>query len=409
MKFAFSDGEKIGVYEDGKAVSEDSAYIVRYRETILRDSKSKEWKTMGHTESLFSEGFYEGKDTSVTAAVHGVTISPDGEAVYAVTVNESSGIYKKDPSDPKKPEGHIVSSNDADFTSVAENADGELLVSVQDNVASSRIAVFEKGTGNYKCVTGGDSLDENPSFAADGKSILFNSYGIGRDASNNFVEYGPSEIYRLNPETMEIDLVLSAPGISYIKPVEDGKGNLYCIRKPGKVKTGSNPLVEIILVPVRVLQGIAGFISWFVRCFSGKNIVSGGERLNDSAGGAVKNAKPNAGKAFINNNLVNVDKEMKKNRKKEDSGFVPQSWKLVRVSRDAAPEKRGEDVVLASGVADFCLVEENGAPVLVYTNGKHIFSVREGEKRKKLLDTGYCLKVGAPFPAKEKGELYDFF
>ena len=65
---------------------------------------------------------------------------------------------------------------------------------------------------------------------------------------------------------------------------------------------------------------------------------------------------------------------------------------------------------IASGVADFCLVEEDGKKTFVYTNGKHIFSVREGEKRKKLADTDFCLKVGSLYFADSSdSELYDFF
>lgn len=93
---------------------------------------------------------------------------------------------------------------------------------------------------------------------------------------------------------------------------------------------------------------------------------------------------------FINNNLLNVDKELKKNKKQEDYGFIPSSWKLVKLARGGEAEKE-----LASGVADFCLVEENGKKEFVYTNGKHIFSVEEGQKRKKLTDVDFCLKVGS--------------
>lgn len=91
--------------------------------------------------------------------------------------------------------------------------------------------------------------------------------------------------------------------------------------------------------------------------FHGKNLVSGGSgRAVDSGGGAAKNGRPNAGKAFVNNNLLNVDKELKKNKKQEDYGFIPSSWKLVRIGTDGK-----EAAEIASGVADFCLVRENGA------------------------------------------------
>ena len=125
MKFAFADGEKIGIYADGKTERAESSYITHYRETAIRDSKSKEWKTMGRTEQLLSEGFYDGGEATVTAAVQGVSLSADGESLlYAFTVNDSSGIYSKRLDDETRTEAHIVSSNEVDFMSVACNGRG---------------------------------------------------------------------------------------------------------------------------------------------------------------------------------------------------------------------------------------------------------------------------------------------
>jgi hypothetical protein len=226
---------------------------------------------------------------------------------------------------------------------------------------------------------------------------------VGRDGNNNFIEYMPSEIYRLNLSTLDVEAIASDPKYSYIKPLSDADGNVYCIKKPNRERSGGNPLVEVLLIPVRIVQAIAGFISTFVMCFSGKSLVSGS--AVDSGGGAAKNGKRDAKKVFINNNLLNVDKELKKNKKQEDYGFIPSSWKLVKLARGGEAEKE-----LASGVADFCLVEENGKKEFVYTNGKHIFSVEEGQKRKKLTDVDFCLKVGSMGDAKAADErnFFDF-
>lgn len=404
MKFVFSDGEKLGVYKDGKTEKFESTYIAHYRETALRDAKSKEWKEQGKAARLMAEGYYfQEREEKVEAAIHGVALTEDeNRIVYAFSVNNSSGIYSKFLDDEIRTEAHIVSSNEADFMSVAYNEKGGMLAAVQSDPITAGIAVFAPGSGDYKCVTGGDSLDENPSFDYTGNSILFNSYGVGRDANNEFISYMPSEIYRLNLSTMDVETVASDSGFSYIKPISDADGNVYCIKKPGTEKTKGNPLVEILLIPVRILQGIAGFISAFVMCFSGKPLVSGQSgrsAMND--GSAMKNGKDGK-KIFINNNLLNVDKELKKNKKKEDYGFIPSSWKLVKLGRNG--EKETE---IASGVADYCLVEELGQTKFVYTNGKHIFSVAEGEKRKKLVDTDFCLKVGSIARVGTNNDFFD--
>mgnify|MGYP000056155296 FL=1 len=406
MRFVFSDGEKLGVYSDGAIKKFDSNYIVHYRETATRDAKSKEWKRQGKAARMMSEDYYfEGEDeTRVEAAVHGVALTgEENKIVYAFSVNNTSGIYSKLLDDEIKTEAHIVSSNEEEFMSVSSNADGRMLAAVQTDSVTSQIALFPKDSGDYKCLTGGDSLDENPSFDAEGKAILFNSYGVGRDENNNFIEYVPSEICRLNLSTMEVETLASDPKFSYIKPLADSQGNLYCIKKPGTEKTGGNPLLEILLIPVRIVQALAGFVSMFVMCFTGKPLVSGQSgRSVDAGGGAAKNGKADAKKIFINNNLLNVDKELKKNKKQEDYGFIPASWKIVRLGKDGKGETE-----IAAGAADFCIVEENGSKEIVYTNGKHIFAVAEGQKRRKLADADFCLKVGGLTSAKTDSDLFD--
>ena len=202
---------------------------------------------------------------------------------------------------------------------------------------------------------------------------------------------------------MEVETLASDPKFSYIKPLTDSEGNLYCIKKPGTEKTGGNPLLEILLIPVRIVQALAGFVSMFVMCFTGKPLVSGQSgRSVDAGGGAAKNGKADAKKIFINNNLLNVEKELKKNKKQEDYGFIPASWKIVRLGKDGKGETE-----IAAGAADFCIVEENGSKEIVYTNGKHIFAVAEGQKRRKLADADFCLKVGGLTSAKTDSDLFD--
>jgi len=207
----------------------------------------------------------------------------------------------------------------------------------------------------------------------------------------------PSEIYRLNVRTLEIQTLVSNEKISYIKPMTDSDGNLYCIRKPGAEKEKVNVFLEILLIPVRIVQAIVGFISAFVSCFAGKPLVSSGGRAIQN-GSAAKNGGADPKKVFVNNNLINVEKELNKNKKSEDSGFIPHSWKLVKFTPDQNGEfGKSEETELASGVVDYFIDETDGEKTFVYSNGKHIFAVKEKDgkvKREKLVDTDFCLKVG---------------
>ena len=217
---------------------------------------------------------------------------------------------------------------------------------------------------------------------------------------NNFIQYFPSEIYRLNLGSLEIEELASNPKYSFVKPMADSNGNVYCIQKPASEKDSGNPLLDILLIPVRIVQGIVGFISSFVMCFSGKPLVNGKSMKAIGEGGAAKHSKNNPAQVFINQNLINVEKELNKNKKTEDYGFIPHSWKLVKLTGNGQTEE------LVNGVADFCIVEENGENVLIYTNGKHVFALKDGKKQ-KLLDTDFCLKVGGILKKNSSDNLFD--
>lgn len=399
MKFVFADGEKIGVFEENGATVYESNYIRGYKANALKSVKSKEWKTS--TDVMFDEEYYFNTphEEEIQAQITSVGLTKEeNKIVYSFTVNGTSGIYGKYLDDKEKTEAHILTSNDAEFFSLCMTEGGEMLGCVRNNSVSSDIAVFSIDGGDYKSLTGGDSLDENPSFDNDG-NVLFNSYGVGRDSNNVFVTYTPSEIYRLNVTTLQTELLVTNEKYSYIKPIMTKSGELYCIRKPSEEKEERNVFLEILLIPVRIIEAIVGFISAFVMCFSGKPMVSGQSARSIGNGGELaRNGKGDPKKAFINNNLVNVEKELKRNKKSEEYGFIPRSWKLVRLRAGKYGNfEEYEEFEIAGGVADYALIEEGEENVLVYTNGKHIFKVidaGDAGKKEKLFNVDFCLKVG---------------
>lgn len=408
MKFTYIDKENLCIYTDGAVQTMESAYITRYRELSIRDSRNKEWKKQ--TDNMMYDGFFNQNQT-VEASVCALTPTlKENEVLYAFSVNETSGIYRKSTDDEKKTEAHFITSNDVTFQEINVRADGMMLGTVKRDFLTSDIAVFSKQGGDYKYVTGGDSLDEHPYLSEDGE-ILYNSYAIGRDMENNFVKYMPSELLKINTRSLQIETVLSDEKYSFVKPILDKEGNLYCIRKPGEEKEKSNLLLDIILIPVRLIQAIGGFLSMFVRIFTGKPLMRG---KGKTAGGGSAAKNMDEQRLFLHNHMLNVEKELKKNAKSDEGGFIPHSWQLVRFKKTGADGffDGGYDVnhpeELAKGVADFVWTEEGA----VYTNGKRIYTVYEdnGEwKRKKLQNVDFCVKLGAIYGENKerKEDIFD--
>lgn len=389
MKFTFIDKEQLCVYKDGKTEKYESAYIARYRENLKREQKNREWKK--NSDVMMYDGFYVDGNGRVDAEICALSLTvEENKLLYVFSVNETSGIYYKYLDDEKKTEAHFITSNEESFGNIVVHQDGRIAGTVRKDLYTSDIAVFSPLGGDYKSVTSGDSKDENPFFGREGE-IWFNSYGVGRNMENEFIRYMPSEILKINVRNMELKTELSDPRYSYIKPILDGDENLYCIRKPGEEREKRNFFLEILLIPVRIVQAIVGFISMFVTIFAGKPLVEGKGKTR-SGNGAAKHADER--KIFIHNHLLNVEEELKKNKKSEDHGFIPLSWKLVKISKSENGYEAEKAEELASGVADFCFAEEN---TIVYTNGKHIFALNtgSGEKRKKLVNVDFCVKLGA--------------
>ncbi|MBE7079928.1 MAG: hypothetical protein E7371_01670 [Clostridiales bacterium] len=403
MKFTFIDKENLCVYKDGSVQKLDSGYAVQYRERTQRENRNKEWKK--NSDAMMYDGFFPEND-SVSVSL--TSISPaleDNKIIYSLSINETSGIYYKYTDDEKKTEAHFLSSNEENYQQITVFGNGTILGTVQKDSLTMDLAVFSPQGGDYKTVTGGDSLDENPFLGFNGE-IWYNSYGIGRNLNNEFVQYMPSEILKLNTRTLDIETVLTSNRYSFVKPVLDSEGGLYCIRKPSEEKEKNNVFLDILLIPVRIVQAIIGFISLFVRIFTGKPLVKGkGKTAN--GGSAAKNADEQT--IFIHNYMLNVDKELKRNEKNEESGFIPHTWQLVKIPKTAGGDTYDKETaeVLAKGVADFCIADNT----LIYTNGKRIFAIdfENGEvKKRKLLNTDFCIKLGAVY-SREKDNPTDFF
>ena len=395
IKFTYADGQDICIFDGEKTVKYKSGYIERYKENAEASRRNAEWKTSG--EGAIFRGDTRGygqSEATFDCAISGVyPTESDDWVAYSFEINGASGIYKKCLSDDKSPETHVINSNDLKFGGgMLQTSTQQLAVSIKRGYYNSDIALFDLNTGDYKCVTDGDTLDIDPYISPDEKGIIyFSSRGAGRDAHGEFVKFSPSAICKLDLNRMEVDEIKSSPNYHYFKPASFG-GKLYAIKAPVKEKRG-NPILEIILIPWRILQGIASFINIFVKATTGKGITEGGPN-------PAKGKDYDSRKIEIAGNLIDVDKQLKKNASKKDVdyGFIPKSWQLVEV-------ESGE--VIKSGVGDFDIADDG---TIIATNGRRIFAIRNG-KCIKVCSADYCIKVNCKHGAvaqNDKSGPFDF-
>lgn len=300
-KFAFTDGDKIGVFDGEKTALYESEYILRYREYSETRVKNDEWKYTGEGARFRGDyDTYRAKKETVRAYINSVQIEGE-KVVYAFTVNGSSGVYRKDVADEKAREEHILSSSDSEILTLHRGAENTYAVTVRGDGVTSHIG---------------------------------------------------------------------------IKPKQAADGTVYCIQRPNKEKRGGNPLLEIVLIPYRIVQAIVMFVQAFVTMFTG-SMTSGGSN-------PARGRETDSRKLFVDGNLIEAEKELKRNKRFKDKeyGFIPMSWKLVKI-------ENGKAVPIKSGVCDFDLCKDGG---LYCTNGKHIFYIKDG-KAVKVADADMCLSV----------------
>ncbi len=373
IKFLFTDGDKLCEYCDGKVTAKTSKFIEKYRENAAGIERAKSWKHSGEGAKFRGDVIPDTDGEGVESTLNGIYPLRNGETAYSFTVDGTSGIYKTMIADEKGEETHVINSLDEEFYGGTADAERNILAcSVRRNAFNSDIAVFNLNAGEYKSVTDGDTLDEYPYVCGDGK-IVFSSRGAGRDGQGSFVKFSNSAICKLDTEALTVEELAADEKYNFIKPVcFDGK--LYAVRLPAKEKK-PNPLVEILLIPFRIVQAVANFINVFVTAFTGKSLASGGDN-------PAKGRKYDSRKEFIKGNFINCEKEMKKNARgdKADYGFIPLDWKLVEV---------GSGKVIASGVADFDILDDG---TFIVTNGRRIFAVKDGKKT-KLCNADRCLNV----------------
>jgi len=385
IKLLYNDGLKIKTLENGIVKEFASDFHDNYIISAKKAAKNTEWKTQGEGARFMgtrkAEVDVEKSDRSYINSLD-FSSSPD-KIIYSITVNDLSGIMIKDLTAEKDGESHVIHSRELVFNGAAPSKEENKFVTcVKDNYVNSHLAVFDFDTDDYITVTEGDSADFDAVYSQSNPHvIIFSSKGAGRDGDGEFVRYAPASILSYNTLTGEIDEVLSDKTKSFVKPKDDKNGNLYFIINPMQEKKRGffRTLLDIILIPWKLLKAIFNFFELFTTVFTGKGFT---EKSDNPAKTRDKSEK----ELVIEDNLINVEEEYKNNLRHKEAfaGIAPWGRKLVKRLPDGSFE------TIKNGVFDYCLTDEGS---IVYTNGKYIVKITADGKCEKLADASLCTRI----------------
>jgi hypothetical protein len=252
---------------------------------------------------------------------------------------------------------------------------GNVAFSVRHDNGTANIGVMLKGEPGFGEVTEGDSLDTAPRWMpGEGRKLVYQSSGIGRNRDGHFLALGPFSLQRMDIDSAEMETLAEDSRFDFLSPQFSLDGALHYIRRPYHEHGRAKPLrafKDTLLLPFRLLYAMFQFLNFFSMRYTGK-------KLNTPAG--TPRRELDLKQMMIWGNLVQAQKE----GDGEAMDLVPSSWQLARRTSG------GSEEVLAKGVLAYDIARDGS---IVYSNGNAIFVRHPDGRKEHLLTEGMIEQV----------------
>jgi hypothetical protein len=367
------------VSEFGQAVQQREAQMQR----------RNGWKQKNVAANFMPTGDLQQQDRSnVPVAVQGVCPTSANRLLYTLEAGEVGGIFTLDrlgvsldvggaapiENRLKTREKRLFHSADFKIDRVDFHPEYQLIACAaigKDGIAN--IATMPVNAVHLQHVTEGDSLDLAPKWIPGfRRAIVFQSSGIGRDATGNIIEHKHSTIEQLDIDRQEVITLASDPKYDLLSPQMAEDGTLYYIRRPYRPLRQRVPfsqmLKDTLSIPIRLLMAVFEWLNYFTRRHTGQSLLALPQ---------LQRAK--AHQMLFLGRFVDVGAEIDRNRRFGDAdspALVPRSWELVKQYPHREPE------VIALGVLAFDVGSDGQ---LVYSNGSAIYGLHPGGVAERLV------------------------
>jgi hypothetical protein len=345
----------------------ESRFGQSIRDRVLRSQQRHAWKTGGEGEKFLSSVMLWGRAPKDPAAVRiAITSlcrgSAAGQMLYSLETDDLCAVLSLE--NLGEEERRLWNKNDKRISHLCVASDGAVACSVRHPFGTANIAVRLNDESGFSEATEGDSLDTAPRWIPDeGRRLVFQSAGIGRDRHGNFAGLAPFSIQHLDIDSGDMKALAEDSANDLLTPQMTGDGTLYYIRRPYTTGREINPLrmlKDIALFPFRLGYAIFHYLQVFSLIYTGKKL---------TGAGGPQARQMDTKEMMIWGNRVSAESMAKTDDDAPD--LVPKSWQLVRERKNYGPE------VLAKGVLAYDLASDGS---VVYSNGSAIF-VRDPQGR----------------------------
>lgn len=333
------------------------------------------WKTQG-TGAKFMSGrlLWSGEDPSqpvVPVAVTGISRGThDGELLYSLATDTVTGVLalRNQAADEQR----LFHTADFRISQLSAHRSEDRVACVVQHGGVSHIAVMRGDGSELTDVTQGDSIDRAPSWVAGcADELIYQSAGIARNEQGIDSGIAAARVEKLNLASGEMTTLLVDEKYDLLDPRLDAAGNLYCIRRPYRpLHARFNPLrglLDLLLLPFRLLFALFQFLNFFTMRYGGKTLVTSGNARRKQA---------DLRQMMMLGNLMQAQQDAELMAARDREGLVARSWELVKKSAG------GELQVLAKGVLCFDLCDDGS---IVLTDGAHVYQLGPDGKREELL------------------------
>ena len=371
---------KIRIKPDGAAPrSVDSVYGNSIREKAVRAQQKHSWKSKGNDMSPFSGAALWGKAAEsgdIPLAITSICGGKEpGGLVYSLESGSLCALLEVAQLGAE--ERRLWNDNRTQIRHVSVSHEtGDMVFSILHENGTANIGVKMAGEGGVKELTEGDSFDTAPRWRpGEGRRIVFQSAGIGRNREGQFLALGPFTIQQLDAEAGELTTLLEARHFDYLAPKALKDGSLLYIRRPYTQRERMHPVravKDIVLFPFRLLYAVVQYLNFFSAMYTGRKLTSGG----------AKGREMDMKQMMIWGNLVRAQRPGAV--EDESADLVPKSWQLCR--RDS----NGETKLLAGGVLAYDICDSGN---IVFTNGNAIFLLDPDGRKEHVLNESMIEQV----------------
>jgi len=350
----------------------DSAYGNSIREKEVRAQQKHSWKAGGNG-SPFSGPVLWGKAAMAQDVPLAVTSICGGRETGGLVYSLESGSLCAllETGQLGADERRLWNDNRTRIRHLAVSRPaGDLAFGVLHENGTANIGIKLNGESGVQELTEGDSFDTAPHWIpGEGRRIVFQSAGIGRNREGHFLALGPFCIQELNAAAGDLKTIVEERHFDFLAPQARADGTLFYIRRPYATQEKIHPLrmlKDIFLFPFRLLYAIFQFLNFFSTIFTGRKLTS--------ADGS-KAQQMHMRQMMIWGNLVQAQRPAKV--EEEGMDLVPKSWELHQRSPN------GETKVLTTGVLAYDIAADG---TIVYTNGSALFLLHPDGRKERLLN-----------------------